>query len=653
MPLRPDSRSDGKSGGLRPRSDTQLARLAEPVPPVPEMLTGTQASIQHSAEIGQAIALPTVQGTDLLLNRKKQDNIKSNGAVFHVSDSNCVAKLPVGVHKTGGHRSHPIPVRPPVVPSLKPKPPERTTSENSLPGSKEVAVPSLTPESKPEPSETIPSESSKTSKNKLCPAFAGSHPKVPEESATAFTDPASSPEVADVKPSTEAPKAKEGPLRSLASSSPRSSQLSLYLTPINERETGRTASPAPPIRTSLSNLIPPEERDYRRSPSPLHPVQSLQAAEYFLPIEKSPLKETTGKKSPLPDHLSTGKKSPLPDYIPSGYKSPLPECIVKNLVRQSSSRTNIPEVHEPGPSPSKPVKKECVYGDSRRPLTPVRPKSVAFAIDDEDIHIPPPPPPPKSVSKTLGICKAISCPGIIYSPRKDILIVKQPLAIIKPSVSPVGIKSTASGKIIVTRGGDIEAEVVSVVTAGGEVLSVVCEKQDSCAVDGNAGRTGLRSDLNSSLASLVGSSVRRSSVTSLSGSSLASLVVGGCCGGSEFGGLIIGDDIVVMGASGGAGAGAKGASGGSEAESCGGGACRKILSGRQQQQQATSVGQASKQPQQQQFQQPKGGGGPGPGPGGGGGTQVRDETSSKPSRSHSPSQHLRQFFLRLINYTTA
>lgn len=653
MPLRPDSRSDGKSGGLRPRPDTQLARLAEPVPAVPEMLTGAHAGIHHS------IALSTVQGTDLLLGRKKQDNIKSNGAVFHISDSNCVAKLPVGVHKTGGHRSHPIPVRPPVVPSLKPKPPERTTSENSLPGSKEITVSFLTPESKPDPSETIPSESARISQNKQCPAFADSNSKVPEERATASVDPASSSEVADGKPGAEAPKTKEGHPRSLALSSPRSSQLSLYLAHINERETGRTSSPAPPAlslppnRTSLPNLIPPEEKDYRRSPSPLHPVQASQTSQYFLPIQKSPLKETTGKKPALSDHFSTDRKSPLPDYIPSGYKSPLPECIVKNLVRQSSSRTSIPEVHEPGPSPSKPVKKECVCGDSRRPPTPVRPKSVAFAIDDEDIRIPPPPPPPKSVTKTLGIpagiSKATSCPGIIYSPRKDILIVKQPLAIIKPSVSPVqtiGIKSRASGKIIITGGGDIEAEVVSVVTAGGELLSVVCEKQGggsekSCAVDGSAGRTALRSEFNSSLASLVGSSVRRSSVTSLSGSSLASLVVGGCCGVSEFGGLIIGDDIVVMGASGGAGAGAKGASGGSEAESCGGGACRKILSGRQQQQQVTSAGPGSKQqPQQQQFQQPKGGGGPGPGPGGGGGTQVRDETSSKPSKSHSPSQYL-------------
>jgi hypothetical protein len=631
------------------------------------MLTGAHAGIQPSAEIGQAFALSCVQDTDPSLSRKKQDNIKSNGAVFHVSDSNCVARLPIGVHKIGAHRSYPIPVRPPVVPSLKPKPPERTTSETSLTGSKEVAVPSRIPESKPDLSEAAPLDSAKSSKNKLCPAFADSKPKCPEESTVASVDSASTPQAADVKSATGDPKAKEGQWRSFALPSPRSSQLSLHLASvINERDGRRTPSPAPPAlslppnRTSLQNLIPPEEN--RRSPSPLHPVQASQSSEYFLPIQRSPLKETTGKKSPLPDHLSTDNKSPLPDYIPSGHKSPLPECIIKNLVRKSSSRTSIPEVHEPGSSPSKAVKKECACGEPRRPPTPARPKSVAFAIDGEDIRVPPPPPPPRSVPKPLGIpagiSKAASCPGIIYSPRKDILIVKQPLAIIKPSASPVqtiGIQSTASGKIIITGRGNIEAEVVSVVTAGGEVLSVVCEKQGSgseicggcvktggenpCIVGSNAGRTALRSDFNSSLASLVGLSGRRASVTSLSGSSLASLVVGGCCGASEFGGLIIADDIVVMGASGGAGAGAKGASGGSESESCGGGACRKILSGKQQQQ-VPSAGPAAKQ----QLQQPKGGGGPGPGPGGGGGTQVRGETSAHLSRSHTPSQHLKQNF---------
>jgi len=287
----------------------------------------------------------------------------------------------------------------------------------------------------------------------------------------------------------------------------------------------------------------------------------------------------------------------------------------------------------------------------------VRPKSVAFAIDDEN-RVPAPPPPPRSVAKSsaniTGICKATSCPRIIYSPRKDILIVKQPLAIIKPSASPlqtVGIRSTTSGKIVITGGGDIEAEVLDVVTAGGEILSVVCEKQGSgseicggcvktgsgnfCVIDGNVGRSGPVSDFNSSLASLVGSSRRRSSLTSLSGSSLASLVVGGCCGGSDFEGLIIGDDIFVMGASGGAGAGAKGASAGSESESCGGGACRKILSGRHHhQQQQTSSG--APQPQQQEMQQPKGGGSAGPGPGGGGGTQVRGEESLLEGLQNSP-----------------
>jgi hypothetical protein len=374
-----------------------------------------------------------------------------------------------------------------------------------------------------------------------------------------------------------------------------------------------------------------------------------------LPIQKSPLKEITGKKSPLPDHFSTDKKSPLQDYIPSGHKSPLPECIVNNLVRKSSSRSSVPEVHEAGPSPSNPLRKECVCGDPRRPLTPVRPKSVAFTFDDEDIRVPPPPPPPpRSATKQSGIpaaiCKATSCPGIIYSPRKDILIVKQPLAIFKPSAPPgqtIGVRSTASGNIIITGGGEVEAELISVVTTGGEVLSVVCEKQtggtEICGGcdDCDASSTGFRSDFNPSVASLLGSSVRKSSVTSLSGPSLASLVVGGCCGGSEFGGLIIADDIVVMGASGGAGAGAKGASGGSEAESCGGGACRKILSGRhqqqQQQQQVTCTGPASKQ----QPQQPKGVGCAGPGPGGGGGLQVRAVTTVTLARSHSPSGYTR------------
>jgi hypothetical protein len=613
------------------------------------MLTGAHAGIQHSAETGQAFAPSTVQDIDLVLSRKKQDDIKSNGAIFHVSDSNCVAKLPIGVHRIGGHRSYPIPVKPPVVPTLKPKPPQRTSSENSLPGSKEVAVTSLTPESKPDASEATPFESSKSDKSRLCPAFADSRPKGPAGSATASVGSSPTPQTADVKSGTEGPKTKEGQLRSLASPSARSSQLSLYLASVNEKETRRNPSPSPsilslpPNRTSLQNLIPPEEKGNRRSPSPLHPLQASQSSAYFLPIQKSPLKEVTGKKSPLPD------------YIPSGHKSPLPECIVRNLVRKSSSRTSIPETHEPGPSPSNPVRKECVCGDHRRPLTPVRPKSVAFAVDDEDILVPlPPPPPPRSVTKPLGIpagiSKATSCPGIIYSPRKDILIVKQPLAIIKPSIPPVqtiGIKSTASGKIIITGGGDVEAEVVSVVTAGGEVLSVVCEKQaggteicgrcdNLCSADGNAGRTGFRSDFNPSVASLLGSYVRKSSVTSLTGPSLASLVVGGCCGGSEFGGLIIADDIVVMGASGGAGAGAKGASGGGEAESCGGGACRKILSGRQQQQ-VTSTGPASKQ----QPQLPKGGGGAGPGPGGGGGTQVRSVTTATLSRFLTPSRNRR------------
>jgi hypothetical protein len=613
------------------------------------MLTGAHAGIQHSAETGQEFAPSTVQDIDLVLSRKKQDNVKSNGAVFHVLDSNCVAKLPIGVHKIGGHRSYPIPVKPPVVPTLKPKPPQRTSSENSLPGSKEVAATSLTPEFKPDASEAAPFDSSKSDKSRLCPASADSRPKGLAGSASASVSPSPTPQTADVRSVTEGPKSKEGQLRSLASPSARSSHLSLYLASVNEKETRRNPSPSPsvlslpPNRTSLQNLIPPEEKGNRRSPSPLHPLQAPQSSAYFLPIQKSPLKEVTGNKSPLPD------------YIPSGHKSPLPECIVKNLVRKSSSRTSIPEIHELGPSPSNPVRKECVCGDPRRPPTPVRPKSVAFAVD-EDICVPlPPPPPPRSVTKPLGIpaaiSKATSCPGIIYSPRKDILIVKQPLAIIKPSGPPVqtiGIKSTASGKIIITGGGDVEAEVVSVLTAGGEFLSVVCEKQPGgteicggcdnlCSADGNADRTGFRSDFKPSVASLLGSYVRKSSVTSLTGPSLASLVVGGCCGGSEFGGLIIADDIVVMGASGGAGAGAKGASGGSEAESCGGGACRKILSGRQQQQQVMSTGPASKQ----QPQQPKGGGSAGPGPGGGGGTQVRAVTTATPSRSHTPSRNRR------------
>lgn len=650
LPLRPDSRSDGKSGGLRPRPDSQLARLAEPVPAVPEMLTGAQASIQHSTETVQAAAPSTVPETDLLLSRKARDGIKSNGAVFHVSGPNCVAKLPIGVHKIGGHRSYPIPVRPPVVPSLKPKPPERASSENCLPVNKEASVASVTPESKPDTSEAVPFEPAKSR------ASADPKPKTLARNAPVCVNSSFAPQTADVKSNTEGQNAKEGQLRSSACPSARSSQLSLYLASANEREARRNPSPSPsvlslpPSRTSLQNLIPPEENENRRTPSPLQPVQASQSAAYFLPIQKSPLKEITGKKSPLPDHLSTGKKSPLPDYIPSGHKSPLPECIIRNLARKSFRRTSIPEIHEPGSSPSKPIKRECVCGDHRRPLTPVRPKSVAFAIEDEDIQVPPPPPPPRSVTKPLGIpvniSKATSCPGIIYSPRKDILIVKQPLAIIKPSVPPVkafGIKSTASGKIVITGGGDVEAEVVSVVTAGGELFSVVREKQGGatdvcggcdnlCAVDASAGRAAFRSDLSSSVASLLGTSVRKSSVTSLTGSSLASLVVGGCCGGSEFGGLIIADDIVVMGASGGAGAGAKGASGGSEPESCGGGACRKILSGRQQQQQVTSPGTGTKQ----QPQLPKGGGGAGPGPGGGGGTQVRAVTPVTLSRSVTP-----------------
>lgn len=639
LPLRPDSRSDGKSGGLRPRPDAQLAKLAEPVPIVPEMLTGGCTFNQHSADLGQATALSNIEDTNLLLKRKKQANIKSNGVVFHASDTNCVAKPLIGVHKIGAHRSYPIPVRPPVVPNLKPKPPERTTSESSLSGSKKVTTPSVTPEPKADPPETNTIQSSQPYKNK--PVLTSSEPKrtSPQESAVSCVEPASTPEAAGVKPTIEEAKTNEAQFRSLASPSPRSSQLSLYVASVNYRETRRNSSPAPQVpplitnKTSQQNLIPPEEKENRRSPSPLQPSQSQQSSRYFLPIQKSPLKEITGKKSPVPDHFPTGKKSPLP------------ECVAKNLVRKSSSRTSIPEVHEISPSPSKPIK-ECLCADSRRTAsTPARPKSVAFAIDDKESRVPPPPPPPRGVSKPLavptGISKANSCPGIIYSPRKDILIVKQPLAIIKPSVSPVqtiGIRSTPSGKIVITEGGEFEAEVVSVITAGGEVLSVVCEKQKGgsevcggcvktgggnfCVIDGDVGRFGPGSDFNTSLASLAGSSGRRSSVTSLSGSSLASLVVGSCCGGSEFEGLIIGDDIVVMGASGGAGAGAKGASGGSEAESCGGGACRKILSGRNHQQQATSTGQTLK-PQQQQFQQPKGGGAPGPGPGGGGGTQVR------------------------------
>jgi hypothetical protein len=608
------------------------------------MLTGGYTDNQHSAETGQAIALSTIEDTNLLLKRKKQASIKSNGAVFHVSDSNCVAKPPIGVHKIGGLRSYPIPVRPPVVPSLKPKPPERTTSESSLPGSKKFATLSVTPESKADPSETNAVESAQSYKNKSILTSPGPKPKHLEESAVSCVEFTSTAEAADITPIADETKTNETQLRSSVSPSPRSSQLSLYIASINEREARRNSSPAPqvpplpPNKTSLQNLIPPEEKENRRAPSPLQPTQSPQPSEYFLPIQKSPFKEITGKKSPVPDYFSSGKKSPLP------------ECVAKNVVRKSCSRTSIPEVHEASPSPSKSIKKDCLCADPRRPpSTPARPKSVAFAIDDEESRVPPPPPPPRSFSKPTavptGISKANSCPGIIYSPRKDILIVKQPLAIIKPSVSPVqtiGIKSTASGKIFITGGGEFEAEVVNVVTAGGEVLSVVCEKQgggsDICGgcvktgsgnfyvKDGNVGRSGPGSDFNTSLASLAGSTGRRSSVTSLSGSSLTSLVVGGCCGGAEFEGLIIGNDIIVMGASGGAGAGAKGASGGSEAESCGGGACRKILSGRNHQQQTPSTGQAVKpQLQQQQFQQPKGGGGPGPGPGGGGGTQVRVE----------------------------
>jgi len=656
LPLRPDSRSDGKSGGLRPRSDTQLARLAEPVPTVPEMLTGDHTTTQHSNQTGNA-----VEETEVLVRRHKQPSVKSNGTAFHASDSNFFVKPLIGVHKI---RNYPIPVKPPVVPNFIPKPPERRASETSLTGNKVFTTPVI-PASKPDTSETIKSECTQPSKDKVFLRSADLTLKSAEENTANFAEKISKLEAAGCKTGTEKPKTRDGQVRSLASPSPRSSQLSLYLASINDQESRRTPSPAPPvpplptIKTSLQNLFPPEERENRRSPSPLQQTLTLQPSEYTLFIQKSPLKETTGKKSPLSDYVSTGKRSPLPDYISTGRKSPLIECIVKNIVRKSSSRSSIPEVHESNPSSSKPAKKECQCADIRRPPTPARPKSVAFVIDDEENHVPPPPPPPRSVtnlSTTPTISKTTSCPGIIYSPRKDILIVKQPLAIIKPSASPVqaiGIKSTASGKIVIAGGGDIEAEVVNVVTAGGEVLSVVCEKQgvvetcgvcvksgsgNFCVTDGNIGKTGQRSDLSSSSASLVGLSSRRSSVTSLSGSSLASVVVGGCCGGSEFGGLIIGDDIIVMGASGGAGAGAKGASGASEAESCGGGACRKILSGRHQhhhhhqQQHTPSVGQTVKL----QPQQPKVGGGQGPGPGGGGGTQVREDCRLKYLQNSRP-----------------
>ena len=646
LPLRPDSRSDGKSGGLRPRPDTQLARLAEPVPTVPEMLTGDHATTQHNNQTANTF-LAAVDGTDVLVTRHKSASVKSNGAAFHASDSNCFVKPLIGVHKT---RNYPIPVKPPVVPYFIPKPPERRGSETSLPGSKVVTTPVISA-SKPDTSGTVKFEYTQFSKDKVFTTSAESKLKSAEESVANCAEKGTKQVATGSKTGTEKPKTRDGQVRSLASPSPRSSQLSLYLASINDQESRRTPSPAPPvpplptIKTSLQNLFPPEERENRRSPSPFQQIPTLQLSEYTLSIQKSPLKETTGKKSPLSSHVSTGKRSPLPDYISTGRKSPLIECIVKNIVRKSSSRSSIPEVHEPNPASSKPVKKECQCGDIRRPPTPARPKSVAFVIDDEENHVPPPPPPPRSVtnlSTTPTISKTTSCPGIIYSPRKDILIVKQPLAIIKPSVSPVqaiGIKST-SGKIVIAGGGDIEAEVVNVVTAGGEVLSVVCEKQGGsvetcsacvktgsgnfCVTDGNIGKTGQRSDLNSSSSTVVGLSSRRSSVTSLSGSSLTSVVVGGCCGGSEFGGLIIGDDIIVMGASGGAGAGAKGVSGASEAESCGGGACRKILSGRhhhhhhhQHQQHTPSAGQIVKP-------QPQVGGGTGPGPGGGG-TQVREE----------------------------
>ena len=662
MPLRPDSRSDGKSGGLRPRPDTQLARLAEPVPTVPEMLTGDVATTQHSNQTGNAI-LSAVDDKQVLLRKHKQASVKSNGAAFHALDSNCVAKPLIGVHKVGGLRNFPIPVKPPVVPNFIPKPPERRASETSLPGSKVVTTPVI-PASKPDTSAAVKFECIDPSKDKVLPTYWDSKLTSAEESTANCAGKISEQEAAGSKTATEKPKTRDGQVRSLASPSPRSSQLSLYLASVNDQESRRTPSPAPPvpplptIKTSLQNLILPEERENRTSPSPLQQAILQQPSEYTLPIQKSPLKETTGKKSPLSDYVSTGKRSPLPDYISTGRKSPLIECIVKNIVRKSSSRSSIPEVHEPNPSSSKPAKKECLCADIRRPPTPARPKSVAFVIDDEENQVPPPPPPPRSVTNPLtipAISKATSCPGIIYSPKKDILIVKQPFAIIKSSASPVQaieIKSTASGKVFIAGGGDIEAEVVNVVTAGGEVLSVVCEKQGSvvetcgpcaktgsgtfCVTDSNIGKTGRRPDLISSSASLVGLSSRRSSVTSLSGSSLASVVVGGCCGGSEFGGLIIGDDIIVMGASGGAGAGAKGASGASEAESCGGGACRKILSGRHHhhhhQQHTPSVGQTVKP----QPQQPKVGGGPGPGPGGGGGTQVREDSRLKYLQNYRP-----------------
>ncbi|KAJ4452274.1 hypothetical protein ANN_03792 [Periplaneta americana] len=710
LPLRPDSRSGGKSGGLRPRPDTQLARLAEPVPNIPDMLTGGETNNQHNTEIEQAIALSNKDETDDFLRKKRrnQAGIKSNGAVFHVSDINCVTRPPIGVHKVGPLRNYPIPVSPPVVPPAKPKPPERTTSELSILDNRKLATSSVTPEPVSEKSGKSPAETPiwRTKASLTPPVTPDSNLSSPEESVVSSAQSvskqvASAPVASDFKqvttPATEERRIRDVHPRSFSSPSPRSSQLSLHLSSISGRES-RSHSPAPPIpplppnKTSLQNLVLPEEKENRRGSSPVQAIHSPQSCQYFLPIQKSPLKETvgrrsplpdsivtgkksplpdylttgkksplsefiptgkksplpdflstgkksplpdflsTGKKSPLPDFLSTVKKSPLPDHITTGRKSPLPEFITKNFLRKSSSRSSIPEVHEQAPSPSKhQPKKECHCSEfKKQPQTPGRPKSVAFAIDSDEGRIPPPPPPPRSVPKPTpppGISKATSCPGIIYSPRKDILIVKQPLAIIKPSPSPVqsiGIKSTPSGQIVITGGGSIEAEVVNVVTAGGEVLSVVCEKQG-----GGSEICGGCVKSNSNFCVIeVSASGRRSSVSSVGGSSLASLVVGSCCGGSEFEGLIIGDDIVVMGASGGAGAGAKGASGGSEAESCGGGACRKILSGRHHhQQQAPTAGQASKpQPQQQQFQQPKGGGGPGPGPGGGGGTQSTDFT---------------------------
>ena len=631
LPLRPDSRSGGKSGGQTPRPDTQLARLADPTPHIPEMITGGSSNNHQNAEIEPQ------ETTDLLFFKNKKRNnqagIKTNGTIFHLSDPNCIPKPPIGVHRSGAFRSYPIPVSPPVVPDFIPRPPQRTTSDSSLPGSKRLSTFSA-PEPKPEPTFTNPSETAqKTEESPTSTVTSDCKQKSPVESPAESAQfyqsfpkrlsltPLEAKTV--TTPTAEERKGRDTPTRNLISPSPKSSQLSLHLSTFADSR--RSPSPAPPIpplptnKTSLHTLVPPEEKENRRVPSPIQRSPSPRPPQYTLSIPKSPQKEGTGRKSPLSEFLA------------------------KNILRKSSSRTSIPELHEATPSPSKQsTKKECHCELRKPPSTPIRPKSVAFAIDNEASSIPPPPPPPRATTKPVNtppvISKASSCPGIIYSPRKDILIVKQPLAIIKPTPSPVqtiGFKSTPGGQIFITGSRDIEAEIVNVVTAGGEILSVLCEKQQQqgggsdicggcvksgggnfCIIEGRSGASG--GDYNSALAG------RRAS-----NASLASLVVGGCCGTSEFGGLLIGEDIVVMGASGGAGAGAKGASGGSEAESCGGGACRKILSGRhhhqqQQQQQQTASKSQPQQQQQQQFQQPKGGGGPGPGPGGGG-TQVRGD----------------------------